>query len=422
MTAPISRNPDVIVVGAGAAGLSAAKALKGRGFEVVVLEAADHVGGRCMTDASRFSTPFDRGGSWLHSAAINPLARLAEDHGETLHKAPWSWNWVLAGGEALGPEEVADYRRYHEDMWTSIREAGAKPGDMPIEAALPASRWRGVAKHWVAQMQGGDADVTSVVDVHRYADDEGDWLVEGGLGAFLKRLHADVPVLLSSPVTKIDYAGAGVRATTPRGEISARFLVLTVSTGVLAAETIEFAPGLPNETLTAIGRLPTGLLNKVGIEFDPGWTAAHQGQIADYAPGDNAFCTLLFGFYDGPLSVGFLAGRFADEVEREGAGAATDFCMQALKGVFGTDIGQHILRTDETSWRANPHTRGAYSYALTGGADHRAILAQPIENKIFIAGEATMPNAYATVHGAYLSGLSVSEKILAECGDDSVSR
>lgn len=408
-------NPDVIVVGAGAAGLSAAKALMSKGLEVVVLEADGHVGGRCITDASTFPVPFDRGGSWLHSAPINPLARIAEQRGEDLHKAPWDWKWVRTPDKTLNAEEVAEYSQYQNAMWAAINDAGAQPNNTSIEAALPPSPWKDTAKHWVAQMLGGDADVTSTTDVHRYADPASgvneDWLVAGGLGAFIKRLHADVPVKLNCPVTKIDYAGKGVRAFTAEGIIHANHLVLTVSTGVLAAEAIEFTPSLPSQKLTAINQLPTGLLNKVGIEFDPKWAKAHQGETADYAAGANEFCTLLFGFYNTPLAVGFLAGRFADEAEIEGPGAATAFCVQALKDIFGSDITKSIRKTDETLWRSNPYTIGAYSHALPAGADWRTTLADDVDGKLFFAGEATMPTAYATVHGAYMSGLVVADKV-----------
>lgn len=409
MTLP--SNPDVIVVGAGAAGLSAAKALQARGVNVIVLEADDHVGGRCITDATTFSTPFDRGGSWLHSAPINPLARLAENAGEDLHKAPWDWSWVHTPDGPLDAADLPTYSRYHEAMWDSIKKAGKGSPDMSVASTLPASPWQDSAKHWVAQMQGGDADVVSATDVSRYADADGDWLVAGGLGAFVRRLHGDVPVRLNCPVTKIDYSGVGVRVTTPDGVVQAKRLILTVSTGVLAAEKIEFTPALPPEKHAAVHQLPMGLLNKVGFEFDPTWAGAHQGQMADFGAGGDAFCTILFGFFDTSLTVGFLAGRCGDQIEAEGPGAATDFCMQGLRAIFGEGIEKHILRTDETAWRGNPYTLGSYSYAKPLGADARAILAAPLDDRVFFAGEATMPDAYATVHGAWRSGVIAADAV-----------
>ena len=406
-------NPDVIVVGAGTAGLSAAKALMAAGLEVVVFEADAHVGGRCITDTKTFETPFDRGGSWLHSAPVNPLARLAKEKGTELHKTPWNWKWVHRVDRSLTKPEVADYSNYQHAMWRAINAAGAGQGDSSTEDALPSSRWKDTARFWVPQMLGGDADVTSAKDVYSYKDADGDWLVSGGLGTFVKDLHADVPVHLNCPVLKIDYSGPGVRALTPKGEAKANYLVLTVSTGVLGLEKIRFTPALPDRKLTAINQLPNGLLNKVGLEFDPVWTEAVVGEMADYHSGGEEFCTLLFGFYETNMAVGFVAGRFADLLETEGKGAATEYCLQGLRGIFGNDVVKYVRRTDQTSWRGNANTVGSYSFARPGGSGAREILAEPLGNRLYFAGEATMPDAQATVHGAYRSGMEVAQKIVA---------
>jgi monoamine oxidase len=406
-------NPDIIIVGAGTAGLSAAKALIAKGFDVVVLEADAHVGGRCYTNNSVFDMPFDMGGSWLHSAEINPLARLAEQKGVELHKKDWECAWVHSDNKALTNAHVDDYNLYHKSMWQAIKDAGNGTLDVSSESVLPTSPWKDTAKHWIAQMQGADADVTSANDIRRYQETPGNWLVAGGLGAFVKSLHADVPVHLNCPVLKIDHSGEGVRAVTPNGTVAAKYLVVTVSTGVLAAETIEFVPQLPDPKMAAIQQLPNGLLNKVGIDFDPQWKEAITGQLADYKSGQTEFCTLLFGFYDTSFAVGFVAGGFADQLENEGSGAATEYCLQGLRSVFGNDVMNFVRRTHETAWRGNANALGSYSYALPGGADGRSVLAEPVDERLYFAGEATMPDAYATVHGAYQSGLEVAQKIVA---------
>jgi monoamine oxidase len=406
-------NPDVVVIGAGTSGLSAAKALKNKGYSVVVIEADSHVGGRCITDNSIFDTPFDLGGSWLHSATINPLARIAEENGVGLHKKEWDWDWVHANGVNLTPDEVKDYSRYVEVMWETTNKSGADKEDRSVEQALLPSQWKNIAKNQIAPMLAGDPDVTSAADVYQFANAEGDWLVEGGLGAFIKDLHSDVDVVVNCPATKIDYSGQGVQVETPLGSIDAKYAVLTVSTGVLAAEQIKFIPELPNSKLEAINLLPTGLLNKIGLEFDPAWQGAHQGQSADYLVGDGDFCTIEFGFFDSNLAVGFTAGRFAEQLEKEGPHAATNFCVDGLKAIFGNDITKYIRKTTETAWKSNTNTHGSYSYAVPGGFGARLTLAETLSDRLFFAGEATMPNTQATVHGAYLSGIEVADKISA---------
>lgn len=411
MTLPA--NPNVIVVGAGAAGLSAAQSLRQAGYETVVLEAADYIGGRCVTDTTTFSAPFDRGGSWLHSAPINPLATIADKLGATLDKKPWVSSWVHSLGHDLTDDQIQGYQGYQEKMWSAINAAGAQVGDRTTLSALPDGPWVQTAAQSIPQMLGGDADVTSAKDTFNYQEAEGDWLVEGGLGAFVKDLHQDIPVHLNSPVTQVDYSGAGVQVTTPQGTLTADQLILTVSTNVLAAETIKFEPALPASKKEALEKLPTGLLNKVGIEFDPVWKEAVQGQMAEYHSSEDEFCSLLFGFYDSNLAVGFVAGRFADALEKEGQGAATDYCLSGLRTVFGSEVTKYIRRTDETAWRGNINTIGSYSYAVPGGTDARKMLSEPLADRVFFAGEATMTNTYSTVHGAYLSGKQAADQIIS---------
>jgi len=408
-----AQKPDVIVIGAGAAGLSAAAALRTAGVDAVVLEAAAYVGGRCVTDCTTFSVPFDRGGSWMHDASINPLARLAEQSGAELHKTPWVWSHVQAKGHRLSDDQLADYRQYQDALWEAINATDGTLPDVANRSVLPEGPWVESAKHVIGQMMGGDADVTSAQDVCNYADGEGDWLITGGLGAFIGRLHQHVPVRCKCSVSKIDTTGPRVRVTTPQGTLEAQYVIVTVSTGVLARETIEFVPPLPAQKRAAIDMVPNGLLNKVGIEFDPAWTEAVEGDMADYHSGDDDFCNILFGFYGSALTTGFVAGSFADRLETEGPGAATAFCLEALRSMFGNDIGKSILRTTETAWRGDPNTVGAYSFARPGAADSRKVLAAPIDESLHFAGEATMTHAYATVHGAYLSGKRAAQDVLS---------
>ncbi|MBT4777974.1 MAG: FAD-dependent oxidoreductase, partial [Rhodobacteraceae bacterium] len=275
-------NQDVVIVGAGTAGLSAAKTLKKFGYSVIVLEAEAFVGGRCRTDNSTFKIPFDVGGSWLHSAKINPLARLAEKHGVCLHKENWDWTWIYSNGALLSPPQVKEYSKYHTSMWQEINKAGAEDIDQSVEKTLPNSPWKKLVKNLIAPMLGADPDVVSSADVYQYADAKGDWLLAGGLGAFIKNLHSDVDVVINCPVSKIDYSGDGVKVESSAGSINAKYVILTVSTGVLAAEHIKFIPQLPKWKLEAINLLPTGLLNKIGLEFDTSWQGAQQGQVANY--------------------------------------------------------------------------------------------------------------------------------------------
>ena len=142
-------------------------------------------------------------------------------------------------------------------------------------------------------------------------------------------------------------------------------------------------------------------------------TSGVLGDRYDYHPTSDQFTTLFFGFYGSALATGFVGGRCADGLELEGEGAATALCRDALRAFFGSDIDKVIRKTDETAWRKNPLTLGSYSYAKPGSAGARVALATPLEDRLFFAGEATMPKSYSTVHGAYLSGQRVAQEILS---------
>ena len=406
-------NPDVIVIGAGTAGMAAANALAAEGVDVVVLEAAGHVGGRCYTDSTQFDLPFDMGGAWMHSAEINPLARLAEQRGVPLFKKEWTYSWAWTEDHNLTDAELEDFTNENQKMWEAIKLAGKNPVDQTPYDAMPNSRWKETVKHWISQMQGGDADVTSVLDIAQYDETEGNWLIEGGLGAFVKSLFPNLPVRLNCSVTKIDTSGSDVRVETSDGTLTAQKVIVTVSTAVLAAENIQFVPNLPARKRDAIDQLPTGLLNKIGLDFDPVWKRAVEGEMADYHTSDDELCTILFGFYKTDLAVGFVAGRFADQLELEGQGAATAFCLEGLKNIFGNGVTKYIRSTNETAWRATPNALGSYSFAHPGGAGARKVLAEPIDEKLYFAGEATSTKSYATVHGAYQSGIDVAKELIA---------
>lgn len=406
------QNPDVVVVGAGTAGLSAARALRQAGLVTLVVEASDHIGGRCFTDMDTFSVPFDTGCSWLHSAPINPLARLAEAKGIALHKAPFVNTRVLINGSELSATDTEAYDAYQDAIWRAANHVGGTE-DTDILGTLPDFPHKETAKHIVAQMMSADADLTSTGDVFNYADARGDWLVGGGLGEFVRGLHSDVPVRLNCPVSHIDYSDSRVRVETSDGIIEAAHVVLTVSTGALAAHHIRFTPDLPQRKSDAVASLPLGLLNKIGIEFDPQWREAVEGEMMDYQSADGEFCSILFGFFGSNLAVGFVAGRFADALERDGPDTAVEYCRDALKGFFGTGIEKSIRKMHQTTWRNDPFALGSYSYAQPGQAHQRAVLAESIADRVFFAGEATMPDAFATVHGAYLSGQRAAREIFA---------
>ena len=381
----LPKSPDVVVVGAGAAGLAAGRRLMEAGREVVVLEAAGQVGGRCITDSTSFPVPFDRGGSWLHCATANPLTPIARDLGFAIVEDQHIPRQVWANGGLLSAPEIADYIAFNDEVYGALQAAGEAGRDIAATELLPEGPYRHCTESVLSWIHSVDAAGISTLDYSRFVKAEGEWLLREGLGTVIARHGAEVPVALSTPVTAIDSSGKRPRVATPGGEIEAAAVIVTVSTGVLNAGQIRFTPELPDRKLQAIADLPCGVLNKAALLFDGGLPQAGSDDRYSYFPGEGQGMGMRINYLGSDLSICFTGGSF----------------------------GIGLVKSDETRWWTHPFTRGAYSGARPGRADARYELAEPLDDRLFFAGEATIPEWTATVAGAHLSGIRAAEEALA---------
>jgi len=409
---PLPTNPEVVVVGAGAAGLAATRRLADAGRDVLLLEAAHRIGGRCATDTETFGVPFDLGGSWLHGATGNPLTAEAEARGFTLIKGGYRREPIYQDGVLLPDSEAVTFQARLLEVWELIDAEGHAGRDLPAADAIPDDRWRRAMGHWVSWMFGTEPDRVSTLDCARYQTFDGNWVPAEGFGALIARVAGELPLRLATPVTAIDWSGPGTRIETAAGTLQADQVIVTVSTGVLAAGGIRFTPSLPTDVAQAIDDLPCGLFNKVALLVDPPLTDEAHGERYNYfpRPGEGG------GFWPSYAATGlaqlFVGGDFAADLERAGPGALSDFARQAVADLYGHDAARAVRKTMETRWLANPLTRGSYSHALPGRADSRAVLRRPIADRLHFAGEACLPDWYSTVTGAHLSGLEAAERVL----------
>lgn len=410
----LPQNPDVVVIGAGAAGLAAGRRLMEAGREVIVLEAADRVGGRCVTDTETFPVPFDRGGSWLHAATANPLTPIARELGFTIVEDEHVPRLVSVDGRLLSEQEVADYVAYNNAVFDALQAAGEAGWDVAASTLLPEGPYRHCTESVLSWVHSVDPEGISALDYSRFTKAEGEWLLREGLGSVIARHGAEVPVALSTPATEIDRAGTTPRVVTPAGAIEAKAVIVTVSTGVLAAGDIRFMPELPDRKLQAIIDLPCGVLNKTALLFDGGLAEAGADDRYSYFPSEGQGMGIRINHLGSALSICFTGGSFGIGLEEAGPGAATDFALEGLAAAFGSSLRKRLVKSDETRWWTCPLTRGAYSGARPGRADARTALAEPLDGRLFFAGEATIPEWTATVAGAHLSGLRAAEEALAE--------
>jgi monoamine oxidase len=403
---------DVAVIGAGAAGIGAARHLRAAGtVSTVVLEARDRVGGRVHTIAPA-GFPLDRGAEWLHSADRNPLSPIAQRLGFSVHRRPPEWTTRL---RRSGETKEA------EDAWIALREAqrltrrrAAKEAeDGPLAMVLePGGRWNELLEATSSWANGAELDRVSVKDYVRYEDSGTNWRLREGYGRLFETLAEGLSVARETAVARVDHFGSAIRLETARGTVTARNVIVTVPTSIIAGELIRFDPPLPDKLAAAAG-LPLGVDDKLfialenrlpGVEHDTylvGSTTSRETMSYQVRP------------LDRPAIYCFFGGRFAAALEREGQAAMFSFAAGELARLLGNDIRKRMAPLASTAWLQDPWARGSYSFALPGHADDRAVLAAPVDNRLFFAGEACSPNFFSTAHGAWLSGIVAAKAALA---------
>ena len=403
---------EVAIVGAGAAGIGVARSLRDKGVSFVLLEASHRIGGRAYTEEVAPGVPFDLGCHWLHSASLNPFVAIADRFGFDYSKGGFPRSALWQDGAWLGEAEHAERDAFLDRNFEAVEEAGRRGLDVPVvEVTERDSRWTPLFDYFLSISSSLDSDQVSTLDLLNYRDTEENWPLKQGYGALMARLGADLPVELNNAVTRIDWSADPIRLTTARGTVTARRVVLTVSTGILAAGDIDFEPALPAWKQEAIAALPIGNHNRICLTFDDNPFGP------DYPPGisllaDDAEPLTIrlrpFGF---DYVVGLTGGRFADWLERAGQEASVDLMKEKLGQVFGTDLPRKVTGNIVTAWRGDPWVRGAYSSALPGQAHQRSALAESLDGRVLFAGEATSPEFFSTAHGAYLSGIRAAREI-----------
>ncbi len=394
---------DIAIVGAGAAGLAAAEAVAASRLSGILLEARDRLGGRAHTLQTALG-PVDLGCEWLHSADQNPLVARVEALGLTVDKTPPPWA-NIADNPAFTQEERAEFGEAFQALDARI-EAAARDGgpDRPASDLMdPDNRWTPLLNAFSAFYNGAEFDQVSLHDYAAYEDTEINWRVAEGYGTAIARLApANLPTRLSCPVTMIRHDGPRVELETPLGEISARAVIICVPTTILAQGGLRFLPALPDKLDAAAG-LPLGLADKVFLRLDePEMFPPETQAYGD--PHTTATAAYHLRPLHKPMIEVFLGGAHARALEGQGPGAAAAFAIDGLVGVYGSGLRGKVHVMAETHWAGDPFSGGSYSHALPGHAGARAVLAAPVDQRLFFAGEACSPNFFSTAHGAWQTG------------------
>lgn len=399
-------SPDLVIVGAGAAGLAAATAARSAGIETVLLEAMDRIGGRAWTDTETFGVPWDRGCHWLHSADINPFTPLADAYGFPYRMERAQWRTYRSGGWLTDGEEAAADVNI-ERVFAEAIGAGRDGVDRPLSAFVTTEdAWVGMLETAIHAERGFGLDGVSTLDIARYRDTHENWPLRDGYGALVARHHAGVDVTLSTPVTRIDWGGPRVEVDTHRGSIDAAAVLLTVSTGVLADERIIFDPPLPEWKRDSIAAVPLGRDNKAAFQLKGGMPGIESQLSADIPFGASGSMSIHVHPFGTNLVSVYLGGPVAAALEVVPKQDALDAVADALVAVFGPELRGRIVASTITAWGHEPFVRGAYAAARPGASHLRRDLGTAIDGRLFFAGEATHPEFFTTCHGAHLSGIA----------------
>ncbi|HKO70561.1 MAG TPA: NAD(P)/FAD-dependent oxidoreductase [Bradyrhizobium sp.] len=402
---------DVAIIGAGAAGLGAARAFDNSGISIVVLEARDRVGGRGHTIMAAPGIHFDVGCGWLHSADQNSFVEIARQLNFEIDSTRPPWR-EQSFDSIFPPKERADFNSALDAFYDRLDEAASTGRDCAASAYLePGNRWNPMIDALSTYINGCELDQVSIIDTAAYEDTEINWRVREGYGALIAAYGAPCPLALNAEVRLIDHSGKRVRIETSRGTLSAARVIITAPTNLLADEAVRFHPALPAKVDAARG-LPLGLADKVMLSLEQPEMLPKDGNLRA-APMRTAMGSFHLRPFGEACIEGFFGGRFARQLEDAGDGALAAQAIDEIVGLLGSDFRRRLKPLAESRWAHDPFARGSYSHALPGHAGDRAALAAPVDGRLFFAGEATSPEFFSTAHGARDSGERAAREVLA---------
>jgi monoamine oxidase len=371
-----------------------------------VLEAAAQVGGRCVTDTGTFGVPYDRGAHWIYESDINPLAKLAPAAKLDIYPAPPGQR-LRVGGRYAREGETEDYLSMLVRASNAIADSARGRADVSCAQVLPKDLgdWRPTIEFFLGPFGcGKDLAEVSAMDLARALEHDFSAFCRQGYGALLEGVSAGLPIQLATPATRIEWAGrGGVDVETERGRIGAPIAIVTVSTNVLTSDKIKFVPDLPKRHLDGAAKLRLGSYDHITLEL-PGNPLGLRPDELVFEKASGRSTAALFAYAGSALCTIDVGGSFGRDLSAKGDREMIAFALDWLARLYGNDVKSIVKRRDATRWNADPWVLGASSSAAPGAQPSRRILMEPLNNRVFFAGEAAHETLWGTVGGAWESG------------------
>jgi len=412
-------NPEVVIVGAGAAGLGAAKTLSDLGISFLLLEAQSRIGGRAYTDHHTFGVPYDMGCHWLNYGRINPWIEYGKTNGFTMYRVPEDYGLFVSQRKATSKEYTAyelAYSKIEKEIgWVATKSKN--PDISPAEVVKLDTRWRKLSAYMMGPLDTAkEFDDFSCKD---YWESPGvdPYYCREGYGALVANYGRKLPVQLATPAQHINWQGPGVKTETSEGTINSKAVILTVSTGVLAADKIKFTPTLPVKKQESFHNISMGTYNNVALQFSKDFFGLGPDRYVDYVnesgSGAGGMLTNIGGTN---LTLVYSGGDLGRELELAGVRAGVEWGLNEVVKLYGSDVKKKFVKGNFTRWGKNPWTLGSYASAKPGFFHMRKELRKTIADRLFFAGEATHTLQWATCGGGLLSGIDAAKSVARSLG------